>query len=213
MRTALRSSTPRSRLAGIPDPCTPPDETQTRHSQLRSTAAGSAEFELGHTCYRAEADLQAVAPLPGTMARKFYVSSRRIRREFRLCQRHTLVGHGFHRRSPIGGPQLLATMQGQTRCTIDLWLALAIELQCQGLPQAQDRRGPLARLLRERPVICTSANALLRRRRRARRWTPDRPTKEKSSSNSHPRGSAGRRLTLTAKRAQHVGVRRPEHCG
>ena len=81
------------------------------------------------------------------MARKFYPNSG----ESRLRHRQELARHGFHRLAPVGHPEVLPAAQAQTRRDGGRRLAVADELQRQGLPRGQDHRGPLDRLLEQCP--------------------------------------------------------------
>ena len=115
------------------------DETRIRNSQIRSTAVTCTLREPSQTCYGRKAGLQAVAPFQ----EQWQENSTLIRGKFRLRQRQELAGHGFHRRTSGRAPQVVASAQTQTRRDGRHRLAVAEQLQRQGLPRGQDRRGLL----------------------------------------------------------------------
>ena len=114
---------------------------------ITRTAVRSLALEPRQTCYGAGACLQAVAPFQ----EQWHGNSTLIRGKFRLRQRQELASHGFHRWTSVGRPKVLAAAQAQPRRDDVHRLAVAKQLQRQGLPRGQDRRGPLGGLLQERP--------------------------------------------------------------
>ena len=72
---------------------------------LRRTQVRSPALEPRQTCYGFEAELQAVAPFQ----EQWHGNSTLIRGKLRRRQRQDFAGRGLHLRTPVGGPQVLAS--------------------------------------------------------------------------------------------------------